>query len=289
MALLRCLLFVPGTDRRKIDKAFNLGADAVILDLEDAVAPGEKDRARQVVGEVIETPGLPPCFVRVNGVDTEYVLRDLRAVVTGGLAGIMLAKAESSEDVRKAHWLMGLLEKERGLEPGSLELVPFIESAGGIEKAGEIAAACPRVKRLAFGGNDYTADTWTTYSMDGTELFYARARLVNASRAAGIEPPLDTVCPFIKDVDALREDARRARKMGFQGKMVIHPAQVQPVLEVFSPTPEEVEAAEKVVAAFREAEAAGSGVIQLDGKMVEAPVVARARQILSTARGSDPS
>lgn len=283
MTLLRCLLFVPGIDRRKIDKAFTLGADAVILDLEDAVAPGEKDRARQVVGEVIQSPGLPPVFVRVNGVDTGHVLRDLQAVVRAGLAGIMLAKAESAEDVRRADWLVGILEEEQGMKRGTLELVPFIESARGIENTVSIAASCPRVKRLAFGGNDYTADTWTTYSGDGTELFYARARLVNASRAAGIEPPLDTVCPFIKDTEALREDARRAKKVGFQGKMVIHPAQVGPVLEVFSPTPEEVAAAEKVVAAFREAEAAGAGVIQLDGKMVEAPVVARARQILAAA------
>lgn len=281
MSLLRCLLFVPGTDRKKIEKAFTLEADAVILDLEDAVAPGEKEQARQVVGEIIKSPGLPPTFVRVNGVETQHILADLQAVVHSGLSGIMLAKAESVEDVRKADWLLGILEEERGLARGALELAPFIESARGIEAANGVAAACPRVKRLALGGNDYTADTWTTYSTEGTELFYARAKLVNASRAAGIEPPLDTVCPFIKDADALREDARRARKMGFQGKMVIHPAQVEPVLDVFSPTAQEMEAAEKIVAAFEKAQAAGAGVIQLDGKMVEAPMVARAKQILS--------
>jgi len=281
MTLLRCLLFVPGIDRKKIDKAFTLGADAVILDLEDAVAPGEKDRARQVVSEVTRSHALPTTFIRVNGVETQHVLNDLLAVVRPGLAGIMLAKAETAEDIRKVDWLVGLLEEERGMARGSLELVPFVESARGIESAGALAAACPRVKRLAFGGNDYTADTWTTYSENGAELFYARAKLGNASRAAGIEPPLDTVCPFIKDTGALREDALRARKMGFQGKMVIHPAQIGPVKEVFSPTPEEVAEAEKIIAAFEKAQAAGAGVIQLDGKMVEAPIVARARQILA--------
>ncbi|TYO97218.1 HpcH/HpaI aldolase/citrate lyase family protein [Desulfallas thermosapovorans] len=284
MGLLRCLLFVPGTDRKKINKAFALNADAVIMDLEDAVAISEKHTARRVVSETINSSALPVTYVRVNAVSSPYILADLQAVVQQRLAGIMLAKAETAEEVRRADWLMGLLEEERNIPRGTLELVPFIESARGIENAGEVAAACPRVKRLAFGGNDYTADTWTTYSEDGSELFYARAKLIAASRMAGIEPPLDTVCPFIKNIDALRKDAHRARKLGFQGKMVIHPAQIEPVKEIFSPTPEEVAAAEKIVAAFDEAEAKGTGVIQLDGKMVEYPIANRARQILAAAR-----
>lgn len=283
MALFRCLLFAPGTDRKKIDKAYTLHADAVILDLEDAVAAGEKDSARRLVSEVIGAPVLPPTFVRVNGVTTSHILADLQAVVRPGIAGIMLAKAETAEEVRRVDWLTGLLEEERNMPRGALELVPFIESVRGIENAHEVAAACPRVKRLAFGGNDYTADTWTTYSEEGTELFYARAKLIAASRIAGIEPPLDTVCPFIKNLTALREDALRAKKMGFQGKMVIHPAQIGPVLEIFSPTREEIAAAQKIIAAFEEAQAKGTGVIQLDGKMVEYPIVNRARQILAAA------
>lgn len=281
MTLLRCLLFVPGVDRKKIDKAFSLGADAVILDLEDAVAPGEKERARTVVREVFQSSGLPPVFVRINGAETRHVLKDLQAVICAGPAGIMLAKAETADEVRKVSWLMGLLEEEEGLSRGSTELVPFIESARGIENAGAIASACPRVKKLAFGGNDYTADIWTSYSGDGTELFYARAKLVNASRAAGIQPPLDTVCPLIKDTETLRKDAARAKKIGFQGKLVIHPAQVEPVMTVFSPTVDELAEAQKIVAAFDEAQAAGSGVLKLDGQMVEAPIAARAKQILS--------
>lgn len=283
MNLLRCLLFVPGTDRKKIHKAFTLGADAVILDLEDAVALGEKDNARMLVKEVLDSSTLPTPFVRVNGVTTKHILADLQSVVRPGIAGIMLAKAETAEEVRRVDWLINLLEEERDMPSGGLELIPFIESVRGVENVHEVAAACPRVKRLALGGNDYTADTWTTYSEEGTELFYPRTKLIAASRLAGLEPPLDTVCPFIKNLPALKEDALRARKMGFQGKMVIHPAQIDPVLEIFSPTPEEIAAAQKIIAAFEEAEAGGTGVIQLEGKMVEYPIANRARQILAAA------
>lgn len=284
MALLRCLLFAPGTDRKKINKAFTLKADAVVLDLEDAVALSEKETARQVVGEVITASNLPPTFVRVNSVGTSYILSDLQTVVHSGIAGIMLAKTETGEEVRRVDWLIGLLEEAQGIPRGTLELVPFIESARGIENANEIAAACPRVKRLAFGGNDYTADTWTSYSKEGTELFYARAKLIAASSIGNIEPPLDTVCPFIKNLETLQQDALRARKMGFQGKLVIHPAQIAPVKKIFSPTAEEISTAQKIVTAFEEAETRGTGVIQLDGKMVEYPIVNRAKQILAVVK-----
>lgn len=283
MKLYRTLLFVPGTERRKIDKAFTLGADAVIMDLEDAVACSQKDQAREVVSLVLGGPLPLPTFVRVNGVNSPYIYKDFQAVVTASLAGIMLAKAETREDVRRADWLLGLLEADRGLTPGQLELVPFLESPRGIQNASGIAAASPRVKRLAFGGNDYTTDTGTYYSTTGEELFYARSRLVVASGAAGIGPPLDTVCPFIKDVSALQEDALRARRLGMGGKLVIPPAQIGPANEVFSPTGAEIAAAQKIVAAFEEAEASGTGVIQVDGKMIEYPIARRARQILQAA------
>lgn len=280
MNLYRTLLFAPGTERRKIEKAFTLGADAVIMDLEDAVAYSQKNQAREMVSQILAGPLPLPTFVRVNGVNSPYIYKDLQAIVTGNLEGIMLAKAETREDVRRADWLLGLLEADRGLTPGELELVPFLESPRGIQNAPEIASACPRVKRLAFGGNDYTTDTGTNYSTTGEELFYARSRLVVASGAAGIGAPLDTVCPFIKDLTALREDALRARRLGMGGKLVIHPAQLEPTNEVFSPTEAELAAARKIVAAFETAEAGGTGVIQVDGKMIEYPVARRARQIL---------
>ena len=344
MRIFRSVLFAPGDDRKKAGKAFTAGADAVVLDLEDAVAPGKKEAARQTVREVLagaaagSPPGSPdrsragggtpspgtsaspaggapegepeildgspaegpfrsggrdpdggpskgqgrvPVFVRVNAVSSPYILKDLEAVVDLPIEGIMLAKAESGEEVRRADWLLGLLEREKGIAPGRLVIIPFVESARGIEQAAEIAGACARVWCLAFGGNDYTMDIGTTYSPEGTEQFYARCRLVAASRLAGIAPPLDTVNPDFRNIPALVEEVKRVKQLGFQGKLVIHPAQVGPVNEVFTPSPAEAEWAKKVVAAFAQAQAAGAGVIQLEGRMVELPVVRRAQQILA--------
>ncbi len=338
MRIFRSVLFAPGDDRKKAGKAFAAGADAVVLDLEDAVASEKKDAARQTVREVLtgaaaggpsgspdqskarrapENPaegangGLPrsldgspagglcgsggqdsgrgpcggprrvPVFVRVNAVSSPYILKDLEAVVDLPIEGIMLAKAESGEEVRRADWLLGLLEREKGIAPGRLVIIPFVESARGIEMAAEIAGACARVWCLAFGGNDYTMDIGTTYSPEGAEQFYARCRLVAASRLAGIAPPLDTVNPDFRNIPALVEEVKRVKQLGFQGKLVIHPAQVGPVNEVFTPSPAEAEWAKKVVAAFAQAQAAGAGVIQLEGRMVELPVVRRAQQILA--------
>jgi len=193
----------------------------------------------------------------------------------------MLAKAESGEEVRRVDWALGLLEEERQLPAGRLVIIPFIESARGIEEAQKIASSCPRVTCLAFGGNDYTMDIGTSYSQVGSELFYARSRLVAASRAAGINPPLDTVNPNFKDLPALVEETRRVRQLGFQGKLVIHPAQVKPINEVFTPTPDEIAWAQKLVDIFTRAQNEGAGVIQMDGKMVELPMLRRAQQVLS--------
>lgn len=281
----RSLIFAPASDTRKMTKAFSLGADGVILDLEDAVAYNRKDFARQQLVSFLT--GRPaqncPTFVRVNDANSLHILADLEAVVgrDKDITGIFLAKTEQADDVKHVDWVLNLMENKHGLPPGKIELVPFVESALGIENAYNIATACPRVKRLAFGGNDFTTDTGTSYSATGEEFFYARSRLVVTSRAAGIEPPLDTVCPFIKDTALLEDDARRARKLGFQGKMVIHPQQVEPVNEIFSPTAEEVAQARKLIEAFEKAEAEGTGVIQVEGKMVEYPIVERARRILA--------
>lgn len=281
--LYRSMLFAPGSDTKKMTKAYNLEADGIILDLEDAVAYSQKDFARKQVAGFLSTPPAKPTFVRVNDAKSPYILLDLQAVVDKSIAGIFLAKTESAEEVKHVDWLLSLLERQHNIPKQKLELVPFLENALGIEKAYEIASASPRVKRLAFGGNDYTTDIGTPYSTSGNEFFYARSRLVVASRAAGIEAPLDTVCPFIKDTDLLEQDAKRAQRLGFQGKMVIHPNQIAPVNMIFSPTAEEIAYARKIVAAFEEAEARGTGVIQVDGKMVEYPIVRRARQVLAIA------
>lgn len=284
--MFRSILFTPGNDRNKIEKAYKAGADAVTICLEDAVAYSQKEAARETVKEVLGEQPPVPVFVRVNAASSDFILEDLMAVTGLPLAGLMLAKAESADEVIRVDWLLGLIEPGRNVPRGSTRIIPFIESPGGILRSYEIAS-CPRVMALAFGGVDFSQELGLNYPAESEGLFYARSRLVVSSQAAKIEPPLDTVFPDIRDTKRLAEEAAIARKLGFQGKLVIHPAQVNPVNDVFSPGPEELDYARRVIEAFNQAEAKGTAVIQLDGKMIEYPIVRRARRILSVY-GNNP-
>jgi citrate lyase subunit beta/citryl-CoA lyase len=284
MSLYRTMLFTPANDLRKVGKALMLKADGVVLDLEDAVAISEKTRARLALKEALALPRSGDVFIRVNSAQTDYILADLLASVTDGVKGLVLAKSESAEEIRQVDWVIGQLEKERGLPTGSLEIIPFIESANAIVNAYSIASACKRVNRMFFGGVDYVLDIGTSFSRGGSEIFYARAQLVVASRAAGIEAPIDTVYPDFKDIEGLVADARAVRQMGFQGKLAIHPNQIGPLNEIFMPTEEELAWARKVVAVFDESEAKGQAVLQVDGKMIEYPIANRARRIMHLAK-----
>ncbi|MHB1042569.1 MAG: HpcH/HpaI aldolase/citrate lyase family protein [Eubacteriales bacterium] len=287
MPLYRTMLFAPANDLKKAGKALQLDADGVVLDLEDAVAISEKTRARVALKEAMALPRKVDVFVRVNGVRTNFILADLLAAVTDGVKGVVLAKSESAEDVRRVEWLIGQIEEERGLAPGCLELIPFIESARAVLNAFHIASATPRVARLFFGGVDFVLDIGTNFSKGASELFFARSQLVLASRAAGIEPPLDTVYPHFRDIEGLVVDAKAVRQLGFQGKLAIHPSQIGPLNEVFRPTDGELDWARKVVAVFEESESRGQAVLQVDGKMVEYPIAFRARQILALAERAE--
>ncbi len=282
--VLRSLLFAPGNVARRVEKALGSAADAVILDLEDAVPINEKENVRPVVAEALKGPRTGACYVRVNALSTGLTIEDLEAVVIPELDGIMAPKVEHPDDLKKIDWYMSHLEKKRSIPAGSIDLIPLIENACGIENAPAIAAAVPRVKRLCFGAVDYTADLGVSLTAEGAEIFFARSRLVNASRAAGLEPPIDTVYPEIKNEAGLLEDTRTARRLGFQGKLVIHPAQIEPVNRAFTPSEEEIAFARKVVAAFKEAEAKGHAAITLEGgKFVDYPVVQNARRLLQLA------
>lgn len=283
MTIYRSMLFAPANDLRKVGKALMLNVDGTVLDLEDAVALSEKTNARNALKEALSLPRRGDVFIRVNSVQTEFILSDLLAAVTEGVKGLVVAKSESAEEIRQVDWLIGKIEKERGLTEGSMEIIPFIESANAIVNAFSIASSSPRVSRMFFGGVDYVLDIGTTFSKGGTELFYARSQLVVASRAAGIEPPIDTVYPDFKDIEGLVADAKAVRQMGFQGKLAIHPGQIEPLNEVFTPTPEEISWAEKIVAVFDEEEAKGQAVFQVDGKMIEYPIANRARRIIALA------
>jgi citrate lyase subunit beta/citryl-CoA lyase len=277
---LRSLLFAPGNHARRVAKALSLPADAVILDLEDAVAIAEKPATRALVAGALGKQRRGLLYVRVNAMSTEFCYGDLVAVVRPGLDGIILPKAESAAQLQAIDWLIGELERANSVALEQIDLMPIIETGLGIAAVREIAASGTRVRRLAFGAGDYALDMNIAWTRDEAELAHARAAVAVASRAAGLDPPIDTVWTDLRDGEGLAEAARRAQRLGFQGKMCIHPDQLAVVNTAFTPSEAEIAHAERVVAAFAEAEAAGSASIQLDGQFIDYPIVARAQRIL---------
>ena len=286
---LRSFLFAPGNRPRMLQKVGQCGADAVILDLEDAVPISEKEATRQAVREAIGAIDTCPVYVRVNplvataGFSQPIGEADLAAIIRPGLAGIIVPKVESPDDLRRADTLLQGLEAQHGLAPDSVDVIPIIETALAVQRAYDIAASGTRVKRLAFGAGDFTRDIGVAWSRREIESQYARSTLVIASRAAGLEPPLDTVWVDLRDQRGLAHSARTAKQLGFQGKMAIHPSQVEPINTVFSPSAAEIAFATRVVDAFTQAEADGLASIQLDGQFIDYPIVESAQRVLATA------
>lgn len=284
MPAFRSFLFAPGNHARKVEKVFGCGADHVILDLEDAVAKAEKVATRALVVEALKKPRKAGGYVRVNAYKTEFCYGDAAAIVGPWLDGIIFPMCESREQIVAFDWLIGGLERERGLPVGGIDIIPIIETAKGIAAAREIAAAGTRVKRMAFGAGDYTLDMNMEWTLGESELEHARAEMVVASRAAGLEAPLDTVWVHIKDLDNLAKSAKRAKQLGFQGKTCIYPPQVEVVNRTFTPTAEEAAFARRVVEAFEKAEREGSSSIQLDGYFIDYPIVYKAQKTLDALR-----
>lgn len=280
--LFRSYLFAPGSSERLLERVFGTGADAVVLDLEDAVLPADKARARTLVAGALaaRAPASRPVFVRINAVSSGLWLDDLVAVVGPSLAGIRLAKAESRAEVDAVDAVLCELERARGLRPGQLALVPTIESARGV-LAAEAIAAHPRVSALAFGATDFLRDIGGASEPDDRETLHARSHLVLASRAAGIAPPIAPVHTNPTDLEGLRRTSEADRRLGFFGRSCIHPAQVPIVNEVFTPSATEVEQAKRLLEAF---DRAGTGAVLLaDGTFVDRAVARRARAILGLA------
>jgi citrate lyase subunit beta/citryl-CoA lyase len=283
MTLFRTWMFVPGNQYRRIDKVKDLKADIIIYDLEDAVPPSEKEKARQLVLQTIEGDFHRTNYVRVNDINTAYFEEDVTSVVTSGLNGIVIPKANRADDIQMIDRLLDSLEKQKRIEKGSIHIVPLIETALGVKNAFEIAKSSERIKQMAFGSIDYTLDINAQLTKEGTEILFARSQLIIASRVAEIEPPIDGVYLNIKDLEGLETETRFVRELGFQGKLVVHPDQIQVVNEVFSPTQKEVTEAREIVDAFGKAIKQGLAALQLNGKMVDFPVAERAKRVVNQA------
>jgi citrate lyase subunit beta / citryl-CoA lyase len=292
MPLNRSFLFAPGNVARRVEKAFTLDADVVIVDLEDSVAVSEKEATRKPVAEALARPRSGRGYVRVNAPSSPFCYGDLVATIHKGVDGVMLPKVESAADLHAIDWLMAALERERGLAEGSIDLMPQIETAAGVQRVDRVLQArnlrpyrSPwRVKRVAFGAADYGHELGLSPTLDEPELSDARARIVLSSRAAGLENPIDSPWFHFKETEAFARALERSRRGGFQGRLCVHPDQIAPVNRAYLPGEEELARAERIVAAFREAEARGAAAIQVDGQMVDYPVVHRAQRLLDSMR-----
>lgn len=283
MSVYRSFLFAPGNHPRRVEKALSLDADGTILDLEDACPIAEKVATRAVVVAAYQRPRTGLGYVRVNAMSTEWGYGDIVAVVQKGVNGIVLPKLETVDEIRAADWVVANLERERGLKPGSIDILPIIETGKGLSNVRAICAAGTRVKRISFGAGDFTLDMNITWSRSEAELLPYRNECVLASRAGGIEPPIDTVWVDLKDTEGFKNSVAAIKALGFQGKLCIYPDQIPVVNEMLSPSPAEVAWSRKVVAAFAEAEKAGSASIQLEGKFIDYPIVYRAERIIAMA------
>ena len=282
MQLLRSLIFVPGNRPNMLERALGFNADIIMVDLEDSVPAAEKAAARDLAKEWV--PRLRQAgrrvMVRANSLDTGLTRDELAALVSPDLYGVSVGKTESAWDLREIDRILAPLEAAAGLEHGCIRLIPWIESARAIVNVHEMAAALPRTVAIAFGAEDYTNDMGIQRTDDGAEVYHPRATVAIAARAAGIAS-LDSPYVAFRNPEGLRQDAGAARRMGYTGKFAIHPAQIDAINELFSPLPEDVDYARRVVAAWDEAETAGRGSLALDGKMVDVPVVKRARNLLA--------
>lgn len=278
---MRSLLFAPGNHKRRVENALSLLADGVILDLEDAVAISEKTATRSIVVEALTKPRTGKLYVRVNGMTTEWCHGDIAAIVRPGLDGIILPKVEQVHELRMTDWLLTNLERERGLPVGSVDLIPIVETALGLSRLARLCRSGTRVRRLAFGAGDFTLDMGMVWTRGEAELLPFRSACVMESRAARLEPPLDTVWADLRDPDGFIASARHAAALGFQGKMCIHPDQIAGANAAFTPDQEAVDKARRIVAAFDAAEAQGLASIQLDGQFIDYPIVERAKRVLA--------
>ena len=281
----RSMLFLPGNNPNMLINGNCLGADAVIFDLEDAVSPSEKDAARILVRNTMRYMDFHGCeiIVRINSIDTSYWKRDLDQILPQQPSLFLLPKTGSAADVQEADAYISQTEEKLGMAPNTVGLMPLIETAMGVENAFQIASSSKRVKALFLGAEDLTADLQCKRTKEGREIEYARTRLVVAARAAGVEV-YDTPFTDVNDDEGIVTDAMYAKALGFSGKASISPRHVDVINSVFSPTEKEIDYAYEVMEAIELAKRQGKGAIALHGKMIDAPIVARAQRTIEMAK-----
>lgn len=281
--LRRTMMFVPGANAAMLRDAPLFGADSVMFDLEDSVSLKEKDTSRALVHFALKTFDYSSVetVVRVNGLDSCRAL-DIEAVVLAGVNVIRLPKTETAQDIVDVEAVIERVERENGIEVGRTRMMAAIESAEGVLNARDISKASKRLIGIALGAEDYVTNMKTRRYPDGQELFFARSMILHAARAAGIAA-IDTVYSDVNNTEGFQNEVRMIKQLGFDGKSVINPRQIPLVNEIYTPTKKEIDHAKQVIWAIREAESKGSGVISLNGKMVDKPIVERAERVIALA------
>ncbi|HEP1415062.1 citrate (pro-3S)-lyase subunit beta [Streptococcus pyogenes] len=281
--LRRTMMFVPGANAAMLRDAPLFGADSIMFDLEDSVSLKEKDTSRALVHFALKTFDYSSVetVVRVNGLDSCGAL-DIEAVVLAGVNVIRLPKTETAQDIIDVEAVIERVERENSIEVGRTRMMAAIESAKGVLNAREIAKASKRLIGIALGAEDYVTNMKTRRYPDGQELFFARSMILHAARAAGIAA-IDTVYSDVNNTEGFQNEVRMIKQLGFDGKSVINPRQIPLVNEIYTPTKKEIDHAKQVIWAIREAESKGSGVISLNGKMVDKPIVERAERVIALA------
>lgn len=288
MKPVRSMLFTPGDRIDMVEKAVRSGTDAVIVDLEDAVSLDKKAEARAKLADLPDAP--VPYFVRTNGPDTDQFWDDVLAAGHADVVGLIIPKAERPTTIMQLDGALTVIEKARGREPGSIDVVPLIESAVGVRSTYDMAVASDRVQCVMFGGGeqgDLVADLGVEWTPEGTGLMYARSQVLLSSRAAGVPHPMEAVYMDFRNDEGMRMECELARTLGYVGKVAIHPAQIPIINQVFTPPEDVVAYQRKVLTAFEEAEAEGKASIAVDGKMVDYAVARVARTIIARAEAAE--
>jgi citrate lyase subunit beta/citryl-CoA lyase len=287
MPLARSFLYVPANREKFLEKAIGLPADAFIYDLEDSVPPAEKANARTGVQEYAPKISDNRVWVRVNGIETGLAQADLDAVIgVKGLAGLFLPKVETRAEVLRWDAMIATLETERGVERGAIKLVLSIESALGVLNAYDMSIAAGRVVSLTFGGaqdGDLNTDLGCAWSIDGPEMLHARSHTLLAARAARFDTPLDGVFADVRDADGFERDTALSRRLGYRGRKLIHPGQIEPCNRLYQPSAAELDYYARVLEAFDQAVKQGSASTTVDGRMIDVAMANAARRVLDAA------